>query len=54
MKDLAAYWTTRYDWRKTEAALNAWPQFKTRVEDFDIHFYHVRGKASGQVGRRCR
>jgi len=44
MKDLAAYWATRYDWRKTEAALNSWPQFKARVEDFDIHFYHVRGK----------
>jgi pimeloyl-ACP methyl ester carboxylesterase len=50
MKDLAAYWTTRYDWRKTEAALNAWPQFKARVEDFDIHFYHVKGKASGTGG----
>jgi pimeloyl-ACP methyl ester carboxylesterase len=44
MKELAGYWTSRYDWRKTEAALNAWPQFKARVEDFDIHFFHVRGK----------
>jgi pimeloyl-ACP methyl ester carboxylesterase len=43
MKELAAYWTTRYDWRKAEARLNSFPQFKTRVEDFDIHFYHVRG-----------
>lgn len=43
MKELAAYWTTRYDWRKAEARLNSFPQFKARVEDFDIHFYHVRG-----------
>jgi len=43
MKELAAYWTTRYDWRKSEARLNSFPQFKARVEDFDIHFYHVRG-----------
>src|SRR5271169_5467295 len=44
MKELAAYWTTRYDWRKTEARLNSFPQFMTRIEDFDIHFIHVRGK----------
>jgi len=44
MKELAAYWTTRYDWRKTENRLNRFPQFVARVEDFDIHFIHVRGK----------
>jgi pimeloyl-ACP methyl ester carboxylesterase len=43
MKDLAGYWTTRFDWRKAEAHLNAYPQFMARVEDFDIHYYHVRG-----------
>ena len=43
MKELATYWTTRYDWRKAEARLNSFPQFKARVEDFEIHFYHVRG-----------
>jgi epoxide hydrolase len=44
LKELAQYWTTRYDWRKTEARLNRYPQFHARVEDFDIHFYHVRGQ----------
>jgi pimeloyl-ACP methyl ester carboxylesterase len=44
MKELADYWTTRFDWRKAEAKLNAFPQFKARVDDFDIHFYHVRGR----------
>ena len=43
LKELATYWTTRFDWRKAEARLNSFPQFKARVEDFDIHFYHVRG-----------
>lgn len=45
MKELAQYWTTRYDWRKAESGLNRYPQFVARVEDFDIHFYHVRGRA---------
>jgi pimeloyl-ACP methyl ester carboxylesterase len=46
LKELATYWTTRYDWRKAEARLNSYPQFLARVEDFDIHFYHVRGRGT--------
>jgi epoxide hydrolase len=44
MRQLATYWTSRFDWRQAEARLNAYPQFMARVEDFDIHFYHVRSK----------
>lgn len=44
MKKLADYWTTSYDWRLAQRALNQYPQFHARVEDYDIHFYHVRGK----------
>jgi microsomal epoxide hydrolase len=44
LKSLADYWTTKYDWRNAEAALNRYPQFTARVEDYDIHFYHVRGR----------
>src|SRR5881227_358787 len=43
MKELAAYWTTRFDWRKAEAKLNAHPQFVAQIDGFDIHYYHVRG-----------
>ena len=44
MKALAEYWTTRYDWRKAEAGLNRYPQFMAAVDDYQIHFYHVRGR----------
>jgi pimeloyl-ACP methyl ester carboxylesterase len=43
LKELSAYWTTRFDWRKVEERLNRYPQFLARVDDFDIHFLHVRG-----------
>src|SRR5215471_1540198 len=43
MKELADYWISRFEWRKAEARLNGFPQFRARVDDFDIHFYHVRG-----------
>ena len=41
---LAHYWMTDYDWRKTEAKLNALPQFMTEIDGLDIHFIHVRSK----------
>ena len=37
-------WTDRYDWRRAEAALNAFPQFTTRIDGLDIHFLHVRSR----------
>lgn len=43
MKDLVQYWQTKYDWRARQARMNQLPQFKARVEDYDIHFVHVRG-----------
>jgi pimeloyl-ACP methyl ester carboxylesterase len=42
LQALARYWTTDYDWRKTEAKLNALPQFTTEIDGVDIHFIHVK------------
>ncbi|SFQ38098.1 epoxide hydrolase family protein [Parafilimonas terrae] len=44
MKALAAYWATKYDWRKIESKLNSYPQFITNIDGLDIHFIHVRSK----------
>src|SRR5262249_14888269 len=41
MQELARYWGTDYDWRKTEAKLSALPQFMTNIDGLDIHFIHV-------------
>jgi epoxide hydrolase len=42
MKELCAYWAGGYDWRVTEARLNALPQFRTEIDGLGIHFLHVR------------
>jgi pimeloyl-ACP methyl ester carboxylesterase len=42
LKDLAAYWQTRYDWRRHEAELNRFPQFTTVIDGQTVHFMHVR------------
>src|SRR5215468_6545943 len=44
MQSLVRYWSTNYDWRKTEAKLNALPQFITEIDGLDIYFIHVRSK----------
>jgi pimeloyl-ACP methyl ester carboxylesterase len=49
LQALARYWTTEHDWRKTEAKLNALPQFTTEIDGVDIHFIHVRSKHENAV-----
>jgi epoxide hydrolase len=49
MKALASYWTTQFDWRKAESNLNRYPQFLARVGDFDVHFYHIKGRGPRPV-----
>ena len=42
LQELVRHWATDYDWRKGEAKLNAFPQFKTTIDGVDIHFIHAR------------
>jgi pimeloyl-ACP methyl ester carboxylesterase len=44
VQELIAYWRTQYDWRRCEAELNGWPQFKTTIDGLGIHFIHVRSR----------
>jgi pimeloyl-ACP methyl ester carboxylesterase len=42
--ELCDHWASGYDWRGTEARLNALPQFKTEIDGVGIHFIHVRSE----------
>ena len=50
LRDLCEYWADGFDWRQAEAALNAWPQFTTTLNDdrfpdvggIHQHFVHAR------------
>lgn len=44
IQSLVKYWGTDYDWRKTEAKLNALPQFITNIDGLDIQFIHIKSK----------
>jgi len=42
LRDLCGYWADGYDWRATEARLNALPQFQTVIDGLNIVFVHAR------------
>jgi len=42
VQEVCSYWADTYDWRAREAHLNEFPQFRTEIDDCDIHFVHVR------------
>jgi pimeloyl-ACP methyl ester carboxylesterase len=49
LQDLCSHWAERYDWRATEARLNALPQFRTVIDGLAIHFLHVRSPHTGAL-----
>ncbi len=44
LQDLLAYWEADYDWRKHEAAINRFANYKTTINDISIHFIYEKGK----------
>ena len=50
LSELRDYWRDHYDWKKAEAAFNAFPQFTAEIDGVAVHFYHVRGDAKAAGG----
>jgi pimeloyl-ACP methyl ester carboxylesterase len=44
LKALVEHWRTDYDWRRCEAKLNRFTQYRTKIDGLNIHFLHVRSK----------
>ena len=44
LRRLVEYWRTSYDWRRFEARINAFPQFRTEIDGLGFHFLHVRSR----------
>lgn len=49
MRELTDYWQHQYDWRKQEAKLNEFKQFKAEVDGLGIHFIHERGQGPNPI-----
>ncbi len=49
LQELCEHWRERYDWRRTEAALNEIEQFTTELDGLPIHFLHARSPHDGAL-----
>ena len=49
MRKLCEYWLGRYDWRRCEAMLNGFGQYRTVIDGIGIHFLHVRSAVRGAL-----
>jgi pimeloyl-ACP methyl ester carboxylesterase len=49
LRGLCDYWAHGFDWRTTEARLNAWPNAVTEIDGQQIHFIHARSDQPGAL-----
>ncbi|WP_088184919.1 epoxide hydrolase family protein [Sphingobium sp. Z007] len=49
MRRLIDHWRDRYDWRRCEAMLNAFGQYRTIIDGLGMHFLHVRSPEPGAL-----
>jgi pimeloyl-ACP methyl ester carboxylesterase len=49
LKKLADHWAVDFDWRKTEAAINAYPQFISEIDGYKIHYLHIKSGSAAAL-----
>jgi Epoxide hydrolase N terminus len=45
LRELVAYWRDGHDWRKAEAAINAYENYQVSVAGVSVHFMRKPGRA---------
>jgi len=49
IKEISNYWIKEFNWKKHETEINKFPNYKTKVDDIDIHFIHEKGSGSNPM-----
>lgn len=49
MKELADYWLKRFDWRKVESEINAYPNAVFEIAGSEVHFLQIRGQGKSPL-----
>ena len=49
LRALVEHWRGGYDWRRCEAQLNGFGQYKAQIDGLDIHFLHIRSREPGAL-----
>ena len=46
MKEISKYWVDKFDWKSVEEKINKFQNFKSNIDDIDIHFIQEKGSGS--------
>lgn len=49
MKKISKYWIHKFDWKKQEIKINKFSNFKTKVDNFSIHFICEKGSSKNST-----
>ena len=49
MKEVSKYWTSEFDWKKQEIEMNKFSNFKTTIDNIDLHFIHKKGSGKNPI-----
>jgi microsomal epoxide hydrolase len=49
MKEISRYWVEEFDWKKHEANINKFKNFRTRVDNIDVHFIQEKGSGTNPM-----
>src|SRR5262245_5469783 len=49
LRELCDYWKENFDWRKQEAYLNTFSQYKSSVDDCGLHFIYEKGNGKRNI-----
>ena len=44
LAELCEYWINEYDWAKDQNYLNSFNQYKSNVDNLNLHYIHEKGK----------
>ena len=49
MKKISKYWTSEFDWRKLETKINNFSNFKTTIDDIELHYIYKKGSGKNSI-----
>ena len=50
LKSISKYWVTKYNWKKFENKINSFKNYKTKVDEINLHFIFEKSKRENNSG----
>lgn len=49
LEGLRMHWLQKFNWKHAQERLNSFPQYMAQVDDYQIHFYYVKGEGENPL-----